>query len=106
MSNETKHTPGEWRYSPSFGEVTTSPVGSIEASKSICRNITHNSRDTAEGHANGYLLAAAKDLLAACERMVSYEIDAVASNGTDYDADSALADFEILRAAIAKAKGE
>ena len=62
--------------------------------------------DEDENQANGQLFLAAPDLLAACERMVSYEIDAVASNGTDYDADSALADFEILRAAIAKAEGE
>ena len=102
--NEPKYTEGEWRYSPLFGEVTTSPLGIIEGSKSICRNIRYVHKRNDESDANGYLIAAAKELLEACKSMAdAWECYLRNPDNIGVDIE---AEIDNARMAIAKAKGE
>lgn len=57
-----KHTKGAWRFSESFHEVTTSPPGILEGSKSIC-TISDWLKTGDEIIANAKLIAAAPLLL-------------------------------------------
>ncbi|MCK5610516.1 hypothetical protein KAR91_52065 [Candidatus Pacearchaeota archaeon] len=56
-----KCTKGEWRYSPTFGDITFSDVGILEGTKRIatCSNFSKTDEETA---ANGTLMAASKDM--------------------------------------------
>ena len=92
----SKHTPGPWiGAGPSFGnplpryttEIVTELEDEDDGSVSICRLPFHHHDD--ENEANAHLIAAAPDLLEACEALVS---------GLKNDA------FDLARAAIAKAK--
>lgn len=57
---EFKGTPGQWRYSTQFQEITTSPVGVIEGSKCIARLSDKPQEETL---CNGKLIANAPALL-------------------------------------------
>lgn len=65
------HTPGPWHYYSG-----TPAVGSMESGRSICVVSGPRKRITlerkAERDANGTLLAAAPDLLAACQALIKY----------------------------------
>lgn len=65
-----KCTAGAWRVSLEFNEVTTSPPGILEGSKAIC-NFNNPLLPPEEVAANGRLLAAAPDLLAALKEIVA-----------------------------------
>lgn len=65
----TKHTPGRWRVSADGDEVTTSPIGILESSKTICKTSSHY-RSEEECHANARLIAAAPELLESLEQML------------------------------------
>lgn len=67
----TKHTPGEWRYSEEYKLVTTSRIGIIEGSKTICELPTFGHKPEEETNANGLLIAAAPDLLEALQQLVN-----------------------------------
>jgi len=90
------HTPGPWRKTTGFvadGEhrVIAQYTGSRE---SLLRWVTPGST---EAEANGRLIAAAPDLLAACEAALQWAV-----NGCD---DESLPFIKMLRAAVAKATG-
>lgn len=91
-----QHTPGPWFYDPGFGEVVTAerktPVSAalyVASETIVAESVTR---------ANGLLIAAAPDLLAALKRTLPYVHDYAPQ------VDS-WADFEVAQAAIAKAEG-
>lgn len=84
---EFKGTPGEWNYSHARGEVVSKPEGLIA-------ELVVNGREDN----NGSLIAAAPDLLAALQLIISYHDD---GNCELHSEDVAMA-----RAAISKALGE
>ncbi len=91
---EAKHTPGPW-FTPPEGRNFPDAWWSVDARYASGKNIGIALISTS--YADACLMAAAPDLLAACEQMLhaaSGEIDDV--HGV----------FENTKAAIAKAKGE
>jgi hypothetical protein len=64
---KTKHTPGPWTFDPEQGEVTT-PTR-IQRSQSEIATVETGWKEPfeSEQQANGVLIAAAPDLLIACE---------------------------------------
>lgn len=58
----TKHTPGPWRLGPSLGEVR-------DDDNNVLCDVYHDSDEQAE--ADTRLIAAAPDLLAACEALLN-----------------------------------
>lgn len=89
---EVKHTPGPWvvtrggQSEPFSIEASTRTVALVKS----CRN---------EADANARLIAAAPDLLAACEAMLAHRF----CFATQKEAESG---FAQARAAIAKARGQ
>ena len=69
------YTKEKWRYSEEYQEVTTSKIGIIEGSKSICAVCTF-SKVTEEIQANGRLISASPELLEACTLMLQAFKDA------------------------------
>ena len=89
------HTPGPWTFeipeNPRLRWCLRAPPGS---ELTFVGSVFPGDSDTEEGEesrANGYLLAAAPDLLAACEAAIEY-----------FDDDA----LELLVAAVDKARGE
>lgn len=88
----TKHTPGPWKYDgrdifpPAMGQTiaTTWDIG----------------RTSYERHANGHLIAAAPDLLAACETIIS-SLDGPGPHKRTF-----VQGVKLAEAAIHKAKGK
>ncbi len=82
------HTKGQWSFNPATGTVSTS------GGQSVCYVSTIGTRPDAfeVAKANGFVLAAAPELLAALRAVIS-----VADRKTD--------EFDLARAAIAKAIG-
>lgn len=87
------HTPGPWRVGTSEDAIDTGEPGQ--------EFVVHADLRTERGAANAALIAAAPDLLAACEEMVR---TLVVSDSKKFQADRYAA-FEAARAAIAKARG-
>jgi len=91
----TKHTPGPWKLGPSLGEVR-------DDDDNVLCDVYDDNDEQAE--ADAHLIAAAPDLLAACEAcmtlLVRYENRSVAPEiGTG-------AAINAAHAAIAKARGQ
>ncbi len=99
-----RHTPGPW----TFFEEHTRPMGQrvVQGQSRILFHVPRgaNLREAAEFEANGRLIAAAPDLLAACELWDQGFVE-----GEEFDADQFLAwvnaNRRAARAAIAKALG-
>jgi hypothetical protein len=99
----TKHTPGPWivRYDTqsALEEHSTPIVSSLDGNIPVCEMYS-----VATYHANAALIAAAPDLLAACEAFAAAQqaasVDGARSFGMYADA------MEAAYAAIAKARGE
>jgi hypothetical protein len=90
----TKHTPGPWKLGPSLGEVR-------DDDDNVLCDVYHDNDEQAE--ADAYLIAAAPELLAACERLL---MSADASwRGRDVGHDWDVACDEAVKA-IAKARGQ
>lgn len=112
MKNETKHTQGEWFLEDRRGVASLSGnEGNIDVYASVLWIATvHGShvgpQDPSEAEANARLIAAAPELLEALERASAWldvlDESGIASNKSDTLGDS----IEMVRAAIAKAKGE
>jgi len=65
------YTKGNWRYSSEYSEVTTSKIGIIEGSKSICAiSIFDKSKEEIE--TNGKLISAAPKMFEALKRVEAY----------------------------------
>jgi len=60
-----------WRYSDEYKEVTTSKVGIIEGSKSICAISTFDKTED-EIKSNGKLISAAPEMFEALKRVEAY----------------------------------
>lgn len=93
----TKHTPGPWTMHPRFDDGAEVRALAPVAWCGVAS--THGASssqviDAAEARANARLIAAAPDLLEACERLLRWA-------GWPH----AEKDIELARAAIAKAKG-
>ena len=63
-------TPGPWRVSGDMDEVTTSPLGILEWSKSICRKIANPFRTFEESAANAKAISAVPEMVAALRLVV------------------------------------
>lgn len=89
----TEHTPGPWRATPIAGHGTfiEGDYSAVTTSRPTVAHMTHNNNDT-RAHADAHLIAAAPDLLAACE--------AFAAPGTPVSASV----IEMAREAIRKAR--
>ncbi len=109
------HTPGPWKFCvPSLGAFAI--MATREDGKEVCiadvrtKFIRYTplgyeeENPEEESRATGKLIAAAPDLLAACERILAKHDDAVFACGRDDEAPVAFALNE-LRKAIAKARG-
>ena len=98
----SKHTPGPWR-NDCFMVLAPPNVGNYKG-REICHTGGHDIRDGNESEANARLIAAAPDLLAACEQLMEY----LKLLPLDENNDAAWASNapQLARAAIAKAKGQ
>ncbi|MDM1547416.1 hypothetical protein HX096_06020 [Empedobacter falsenii] len=81
---EFNGTKEEWRLSTSYGfEVTTSKIGLLESSKSICIVSTHL-KPTKESHANALLISKAPEMLQALQDSVDELREVGLSKMADY----------------------
>ena len=96
---ETKHTPGPWTCHELGDEDGSWERWSIVHNGPLCYG-GDACQGPAVSEANARLIAAAPELLEACEA-IALDLE---NNGELYETDEAR--IEILRAAIAKAKGE
>ena len=94
------HTPGPWSIVPIFGlcNVTGADDRSICSTGGYSNNVLDSGAVRAENEANARLVAAAPELLAACQAFVD-RFDGGSRADTDYVAD-------MMRTAIIKAIGE
>lgn len=90
-----KHTAGSWDFFPSPDEIT---IGPLQSHSNLVRQVARIDGCDFEDLANAQLIAAAPDLLAACERLLEW------TNWQPCEGKQ-LADQNAARAAIAKAKG-
>lgn len=96
----SKHTPGPWSLFDDGSEVHDRIVGPVVGVKGMTATVARAAfgiRPNQEVAANARLIAAAPDLLAACESV----IDGLASMGCDWGDEQ----HAIVSAAIRKAKG-
>jgi hypothetical protein len=96
------HTPGPWRYSEGFCTITTSRRGILEGSKEIA-TVSEFDKSPETVRANGLVMTAAPDLLAAAEAANDLICDICKELDKTPDL---LLTVQQLRAAIAKARGE
>lgn len=99
--SEATHSPGPWRFNPDprFG-WNVSPNGSDGVIATLTVYATGDAEfPDAVQHANGYLMSAAPDLLAACEAVLAAWAD---PNALDARVEA----LRAARTAVAKAKGE
>jgi hypothetical protein len=66
---KTEYTKGEWRFSKDWNEITISPKGIIVGSQTICK-LESFGKTEEELKANGNLIAAAPELLAALNELL------------------------------------
>lgn len=97
--NETKHTPGPWKFVPSFGRVEVEKFIVAYLSLSVEGRDNPLYLPKGEAEANGALIAAAPELLAEIEISLAHEY-----NG--FEPDNQSARYHRLKALVAKAKGE
>jgi hypothetical protein len=99
-TGQTGHTPGAWYYNKSRRNICTvaKDLDTIVVAKVHCSEHDTYSEEDAERDANGKLMAAAPDLLAACEAALQLYDGMTASKNA--------ATGVQLRAAIAKATGK
>lgn len=93
--SDSRHTPGPW--TATLGYTPTVKAGDTLLAAPSARADDLGGRQLSELHANARLIAAAPDLLAACEEALR-----LLEDQRLYDATT----DEMLRAAIHKAKGE
>lgn len=101
----TQHTPGPWKIFNAWehkGVIAFSRIGNDE--KSVIRSENTQTDIYATNEADLHLIAAAPELLEACEKIIKYD-EAPASGVVDHNAIYENA-IRLARAAIAKAKGE
>lgn len=67
MSEETKHTPGPWRFDESNFGINSDPGWGIVGPSGESLGVTVHWDNHCEAGANARLIAAAPDLLAACK---------------------------------------
>ncbi len=65
-------TPGNWRYDPGFGRVTSDAPTPHEGDPMPLATVEAAYKSLEEAHANGRLFASAKALRAALERLDAY----------------------------------
>jgi hypothetical protein len=94
------HTPGPWRVTEYGGEIAIH----AEDNSKIALPEKWFASDRAEAEANARLIAAAPELLAALGKLAPYALQR-AETEPPFTAKYARADYEIARAAIAKATG-
>ena len=97
--SEQKHTPGPWE----SGNGTTSIYGSD--GKEVARRIWHGPQDDERSLANARLIAAAPELLALLNRIVSESVRVEYEEDGPACAEMAYSLIDEVRAAIAKATG-
>jgi len=101
------HTPGPWVVSDTNdeGDVYVSQTAKAGLYVAIALDPLYSSEPTTEANANANLIAAAPDLLEACERIAELDCtDGYTLADSEYPA---LWDaLHVARAAIAKARGE
>lgn len=91
----SKHTPGPWDYDPEHQNVCA--TGKQVANLWECYPLEPEEID-----ANGYLIAAAPDLLAACEAFLGGVGDSLETTDIEQQARALVA----MQAAVAKARGQ
>lgn len=103
------HTPGPWEAQVVRQGASLYPAV-YGANERLVADAWHYQKDDAEMIANARLIAAAPDLLVACERMMddvlTYHEDAERGEYDRYGVDIPTATIRALRAAITKARGE
>lgn len=102
------HTPGPWLIHDAatlhMQDVTVARLGEEGRARS-CRVVSHQPGVVADTHADARLIAAAPDLLQACEIILgSYEA-ALPYDGGDWSTNPSSNPRRILRNAIEKARG-
>ena len=107
-----EHTPGPWHIlftsePDSFGPGRERYIGKSHEDQ-VCRTVGYD--DRAKDIANAELIAAAPDLLAACEKLVAEQEEQCIALGWKsaeqyYAAHAADEAFVLIKSAIAKAKG-
>lgn len=94
-ANETKHTPGPWqanKWAPGYS------ISAPDSQYTVC-----NLSDCNNAEANARLIAAAPDMLEACQQIINdSDMDAIHGAGRSVTHDA----IDKVRAAIAKARGE
>jgi hypothetical protein len=99
MSN-TKHTPGPWtQYRDSRGNVRIQ--GNVQGGPVAFIEEMNNTGGTEQDHANARLIAAAPDLLAACQEIIDGMVDG--KNSTNKNV--TMYAIQMVKSAIAKATG-
>lgn len=103
----SKHTPGPWKVNKINSRIYVE--GGIIDNHGVCAHVETYSEDpSVEDFANANLIAAAPDLLAACEEalLAMGKVKVVLSPDAPAWQEELVGASESLRAAIAKAKGE
>jgi len=98
--NETKHTPGPWTATPSYINLGEWEIYGNEDGDNAQHIGSIEAEGTEQAEANARLIAAAPDLLEACESMLGF-LSADTLDLRDYEQ----MESEVKRV-IAKAKGE
>ncbi len=96
------HTPGPWSaFTAQVSQFSKTSRGTVAVEQTRAVVAELPARATAETEANARLIAAAPDLLAACQRIADWIEESDGDTGSMVRADA-----EAVRAAIAKARGE
>lgn len=109
-TSQGTHTPGPWEVRHYAGKTEVRAIGDSQhmGHTWIVSDVFGDSGAVFRGHgspaANAALIAAAPELLAALEKLAPYALQR-AETEPPFTAKYARADYEIARAAIAKAKG-
>lgn len=104
MSESNKFTPGPWNNMPKTEYVPICKQD--EAGLAIGFINSTNIERTAEGKANAYLIASAPDLLEALEAILPFIPVTTASEGGAAKYSENVKAADMVRAAIAKARGQ
>lgn len=100
----TDHTPGPWHY----GDNPYGPkVSYVHSDEWLIAQVMNHKGERATDHANGHLLAAAPDLLAACEAIAEWSDEQWCNH--DCSCAHGVPSYHLnyqLHSAIGKARGE
>lgn len=110
MKEEAGHTPGPWLAEPAdmFGDHNIVLANNLYDARAVAA-VVSNLRAEPEVAANAHLIAAAPELLAACESAIPEGVCLTNPNIPDDTAipiDCTMGDLRKLAAAIAKARGQ